>query len=177
MPQYPNSNYRGNNYKPNYNPRRQKSTEVEIVETLFKGLWWLITLPFKALIKKKNQAANRHGQNISSAVNAYDPNWVDVKQNEIVQLMSLGSPSNFSKAVLEADKLLDYCLKGQNVFGETMGERLKNARNLFSYEGYNAAWQGHKIRNEIVHNSEFEVTDFVARHAIENFKKAMRELK
>jgi hypothetical protein len=81
-----------------------------------------------------------------------------------------------SRAVLEADKILDHVLKGLRAPGLTMGDRLKASKNRFSPEGLDAAWHGHKVRNEIVHSSQYEITDFVAREAISNFKKALDEL-
>jgi len=57
-----------------------------------------------------------------------------------------------------------------------MGDRLKSSKNKFSAEGYDAAWRAHKVRNEIVHNTDYPVTDFVAKKAIENFQKAINEL-
>jgi DNA-binding LacI/PurR family transcriptional regulator len=78
--------------------------------------------------------------------------------------------------VLEADKLLDHLLKGHRAPGLTMGDRLKASEHRFSREAYNSAWNGHKVRNEIVHNAQYQLTDFMARAAIENFQKAIGEL-
>ena len=95
---------------------------------------------------------------------------------EIEQLLALGKPSNNARAVLEADKLLDHILKGLRTPGLTMGDRLKASHNKFSPEAYDAAWKAHKIRNELVHNSTFELMDFSAKSAISNFEKAIDEL-
>ncbi|HLB95980.1 MAG TPA: hypothetical protein VJK26_03720 [Patescibacteria group bacterium] len=146
-----------------------KSTEQKIVEGFFKSLWWLISLPFKLVFGKRSVA--QMGQTES-----LDPNFVASKWKEIEELMRLGRPSNYARAVLESDKLLDHILKGLNAPGPTMGDRLKASKNRFSPEGLDAAWRGHKVRNEIVHSSEYQITDFMAREAIGNFKKAIGEL-
>lgn len=159
-----------NYHKPAY--RRGKSTEQKVVETILKGLWWIVSLPFR-LIFNKNKSKSRY---LGDTTETVDNTYVQNKLQEIDELVKLGSPSNFSRAVLEGDKLLDHILKGLRTPGLTMGDRLRAAQNRFSSEGYNAAWQAHKIRNELVHNSQYEITDFMARDAINNFKKAIREL-
>ena len=149
----------------------REPTEQKIVKSILKGLWWLISAPFKLIFRKRNPGQMQQHGNIS-----VDRQFTQAKWQEIEQLMALGRPSNFSRAVLEADKLLDHILKGLRAPGLTMGDRLKASRNRFSHDGYNAAWQAHKIRNEVVHNSEYFLTDFLAREAIENFKKAISEV-
>ena len=148
-----------------------KSPEYKIVTSILKGLWWLISTPFKLISKKRNPGTRQTHENIS-----VDRAFVTNKWQEIEQLMALGSPSNYTRAVLEADKLLDHLLKARRAPGLTMGDRLKASTNKFSPESYQAAWNGHKVRNELVHNSEYQLTDFIARAAIENFKKAIGEL-
>jgi len=148
-----------------------KSSEYKIVTTILKGLWWLVSLPFRLIFRKKTHQNYNQPENIS-----LDHQFVQTKWQEIEQLMQLGSPSNYARAVLEADKLLDHILKAKRAPGLTMGDRLKASKNRFSPAGYNAAWSGHKVRNELVHNAEYQVTDFIARAAIENFKIAISEI-
>jgi hypothetical protein len=151
--------------------RHNKSTEQQIIESILKALWWLISAPFKLIFKKRNPGTRQTPENIS-----IDRQFVMAKWQEIDQLIVLGQPSNYQRAVLEADKLLDHLLKGHRAPGLTMGDRLKASEHRFSREAYNAAWNGHKVRNEIVHNAEYQMTNFIARAAIENFKKAIEEL-
>ncbi|OGD56242.1 hypothetical protein A2V71_02875 [Candidatus Berkelbacteria bacterium RBG_13_40_8] len=147
-----------------------KTTEQKAVEGFLKGLWWLISLPFRLIFGKRKSVPS------SLKEGGLDQQYVSQKWQEIQQLMQLGRPSNYSRAVLEADKLLDHVLKGYRVPGLTMGDRLKAARKRFSPEAYDAAWKAHKVRNELVHNSEFQLMDYQAKETIENFKKALKEL-
>ena len=147
----------------------RKTTEQKAVEGFLKGLWWLISLPYRLLFENKKSYQ-------TPARTSLDQQFVAQKWREIEQLMQLGGPSNFSRAVLEADKLLDHVLKSYRMPGLTMGDRLKAGKNRFSPEGYNAAWQGHKVRNEVVHNAEYQLMDFSAKAAIENYHKAIKEL-
>jgi len=148
-----------------------KTTEQKAVEGFLKGLWWLISLPFRLIFGKKGNKNQKEYQS-----GGLDSQYVSQKWAEITQLMQLGKPSNYSRAVLEADKLLDHVLKGYRTPGMTMGDRLKASHNRFSPEAYDAAWKAHKVRNELVHNSEFQVMDYTAKEAIRKFEIAIREL-
>ena len=163
--------YHVRKYRKPHSYRQGKSTEVKIVEALGRGIWFIVSLPFKLLF---GGGRNKSGRNYQET--SLDRSFVQTKWQEIDELMRLGSPSNFSRAVLEGDKLLDHVLKGLRTPGLTMGDRLKAARNKFTPEAYDAAWRAHKVRNEIVHESEYQITDFIAREAIANFKKAIGEL-
>jgi hypothetical protein len=151
--------------------RYKESSEQKIVKSILKGLWWLISTPFKLIFGKRNPGQNQTYANVS-----LDRQFAQTKWQEIEQLMTLGSPSNYSRAILEADKLLDHLLKAHRAPGLTMGDRLKASTNKFSREAYNAAWNGHKVRNELVHDAQFQLTNFVAQGAIDNFKIAISEL-
>ncbi|KKQ73191.1 MAG: hypothetical protein US94_C0035G0007 [Berkelbacteria bacterium GW2011_GWB1_38_5] len=147
------------------------STEEKILTSIGRGLWWVISLPYRLIFDKKTK-----GQKSYEQVEPASRNYVRNKWMEIEQLLALGKPSNNARAVLEADKLLDHILKGLRTPGLTMGDRLKASHNKFSPEAYDAAWKAHKIRNELVHNSTFELMDFSAKSAISNFEKAIDEL-
>jgi len=141
-------------------------------ENFLRVLWTVISWPFRLLFGKMSA----QGRSASGGKVELDKSYIQTKWQEIEQLMQLGSPSNYSRAVLEADKLLDHILKGFRAPGMTMGDRLKASQNRFSQEGYDATWKAHKVRNELVHNSQFELMDYSARQAIANFKKAIDEL-
>lgn len=99
------------------------------------------------------------------------------KWAEIETLMKVGRPSAFKTAVLDADKLLDHVLKSLNYRGQTMGERMKMIpRDDFDRDFFNDMWQAHKLRNEMVHNMDYNVMDFEARTAIKKFEKTLQDL-
>ena len=75
--------------------------------------------------------------------------------NKIRGLTTSSDESKLKSAVLEADKLLDYVLKSKKVRGETLGDRLKNSKNLFSTSSYNKVWEVHKLRNRLAHEMNF----------------------
>jgi len=145
----------------------KKGKGTKILESFLKAIWFIISLPFRLIFKIGKAKKSRE---------VLDRGFINTRWQEIEGLMRLGQPSNFARAVLEADKLLDHILKGFRAPGMTMADRLKASQNRFSKEGYNAAWQAHKVRNELVHNSQYELMDYFAKDAINNYKKAIDEL-
>lgn len=155
----------------------KKSPEIQIVERILAIIWWIISLPFRFLFgRKKEGLARRSPASLQDEGGGLDRNYIQTKWREIEQLMQLGHPSNFARAVLEADKLLDHILRSLRAPGTTMADRLKASQKRFSQEAYEAAWNAHKVRNELVHNTQFELMDYSAKSAISNFKKAINEL-
>lgn len=106
----------------------------------------------------------------------FDFSIIPVKWNEIQAMQSQGGPANYHQAIMEADKLVDLVLKSK-VSGETMGERLRNAKHLFSRDTYDKLWTAHKIRNKVAHEADFEGLSSDSALAVRNFEKALRELR
>lgn len=76
-------------------------------------------------------------------------------------------------AVLNADKLLDQALKARGYKGETMGDRLKNARTTF--KNNDSVWAAHKLRNQIAHE-DITIKPQTINQALRAFKKALKDL-
>jgi hypothetical protein len=76
-------------------------------------------------------------------------------------------------AIIDADKLLDKAMKQSGVRGDSMGERLKNAKNIIS--GYQNVWDAHKLRNRLVHE-EVSLKKSQATRALGAFKKALKSM-
>ena len=80
-------------------------------------------------------------------------------------------------AVMDADKLLDYCLRkrGGGKFDKmSLGEKLKKAEGYFS--DINGVWTAHKLRNKIAHELNIKLFENEAKQAISQFKKALKDL-
>lgn len=106
-----------------------------------------------------------------------DFRYVEEKWMEIENTAKLSGQSHFSKAIIEADKLTDYVLISKKVRGKTLGERLKNAKLFFSdYETYDRLWFAHKVRNSIVHEADFQLTNHEVKKAIEFYYQALKSL-
>lgn len=77
-------------------------------------------------------------------------------------------------AIINADKLLDQALRERGVSGETMGERMKTAKAMFSDN--NAVWNAHKLRNRIAHENTVKLNPLVTKRAMSAFKTALKDV-
>lgn len=102
-------------------------------------------------------------------VNKYRCKWLAIEQQ-----LKRDDRASYTVTVLEADKLLDQALRERGLKGETMGERMKNAKELWS--NANAVWQAHKVRNQIAHESDFKMGYDDARRALGGFKQALKDV-
>ncbi|MBU1033266.1 hypothetical protein KJ937_05065 [Patescibacteria group bacterium] len=77
-------------------------------------------------------------------------------------------------AVMEADNLLDSALKSMTMPGSTLGERLKVA--CYKYPKLRSVWWAHKLRNQLVHESSFNLGKRQANKALDEFERALKIL-
>ena len=90
------------------------------------------------------------------------------KLEEIDVLVQTTHENDLRTALIKIDALLDSVLQQKRIPGESLGERLKNARQHFDHSTYNAVWEAHKLRNKIVHEVDFRPPiAFIKQHYIE----------
>ncbi len=77
-------------------------------------------------------------------------------------------------AIMEADTLLDTGLKSIMMPGSTLGERLKVA--CYKYQKLQNVWWAHKLRNQLVHESSFELSQRQAKNALDEYERALKIL-
>ena len=102
-------------------------------------------------------------------VEHYRVRWLSIEQT-----LKRDEVASYHMAVLNADKLVDQALKERGIKGETMGERMKRASNVLTKR--NDFWSAHKLRNQIAHEPDVVVTYDSARHALDGFKQALKDL-
>ena len=95
---------------------------------------------------------------------------------KVEELLKVKRESALKQALMEADKLLGLALKEKRLKGETLGERLKEAKALFEPNFYQELWEAHKLRNRLVHEDD-EILSFQIEKAVKVFKKALEKLK
>jgi hypothetical protein len=88
--------------------------------------------------------------------------------------MQNSGPSGLKAALIDADKLLDYCMIGKGFAGDTMGDRLKSGGSRFN--NLNAVWSAHKLRNQIAHEVEHDLVPEQIKRAINDLGLAIRDL-
>lgn len=94
---------------------------------------------------------------------------------EVVRKIESANPSDWNLAVIQADAVFDEVLRGMGLPGETMGERLQRLDSS-KLQNLNNVWEAHKIRNQIVHESDRILTQEEANRAVTYFKWALQEL-
>lgn len=77
-------------------------------------------------------------------------------------------------AVIDADKLLDEALKRRKYGGKTMGERLVKAQRDLSDN--DKTWFGHKLRNKLVHEQDYKLTQKDVKQALIGIRQALKDL-
>lgn len=102
-------------------------------------------------------------------VEKYRMRWLAVEQSLVRE-----NESSYHLAVLNADKLVDQALRDKGFRGQTMGERLKAAKDKLTHR--NDIWEAHKLRNKIAHESDVRVSYDQARRALAGFKQALKDL-
>jgi hypothetical protein len=93
---------------------------------------------------------------------------------EILKKLAGGSRDSLKVAIVEADKLVDTVLKDAGLEGEHMADRLDKLKpeELVSF---NRLWRAHRVRNEVVHSPDFEVTPALAEQTIEDYEAFLKE--
>lgn len=91
---------------------------------------------------------------------------------EIVQLCN--DKNTWFQAVVEGDKLLEEALKQSKYPGKSTAERMVKANRVFSDP--DLTWRAHKIRNKVVHESDFKLKKNLVNQAMSGFKRALKDL-
>ncbi|MBI3632702.1 MAG: hypothetical protein HY226_00240 [Candidatus Vogelbacteria bacterium] len=95
---------------------------------------------------------------------------------DIMDHIESDNESQWKLALIDADKLLEVALKLEGYEGESIGDRLKTAESMGSFVALQDAWEAHKVRNRIAHESGFELTKREARRAVELYKTTLENL-
>lgn len=94
----------------------------------------------------------------------------------IVHRANTGTPENLRWAVMEADALVDHVLRQRGVAGESMSERLQNARWAGS-KIIDKVFDAHRLRNELAHTPGYQMSSKQAEKALFSFRDFLKELK
>lgn len=97
-----------------------------------------------------------------------------VRWQKILDQVNSDNPNNWKVAILEADVLLNDVLGEQGFFGETVSDKLKDAQTS-NIESIQFAWDAHKIRNNIAHQIDYNITQHEARMAISMYERFFNE--
>lgn len=102
-----------------------------------------------------------------------DRDYYRAQWQKIEQLQNQGG-TGWHLAILEADKLLDQALKAAGYPGQTMGDRLKDARSAFRSNDH--VWQAHKLRNRLAHETDVHLNGIVVSRTLRQFKAGLKDI-
>ncbi len=82
--------------------------------------------------------------------------------------------TTWTKALLEADKLLDKALKKRRYSGKSMGERMVSAQRSFSQN--DAVWAAHNLCKKIIATPHLKLRETDVKRALVGFRQALRDV-
>ena len=92
----------------------------------------------------------------------------------ILEKSKSNPPQSYVLAIIEADKFVDDILKRMGLQGEHMADRLERL-SASDLKTLDKLWRVHKIRNELVHNPDFNISPTDAREVLEGYEKFLKE--
>jgi len=135
------------------------------------GAWAIILINKIGLFKKFFKATGdflKGGKFPKKNLNA---SW-----QKIVSRLSKDDEASLQLALIEADNLFDDLLKLMGLPGESMADRLKYL-NPAQVSNIEEIWQAHKLRNQLVHGSEYPIARSEIEFGVRAYEKALKELK
>jgi len=90
------------------------------------------------------------------------------------QWAGINDKKSEAEKLIYADRLLDSAMRKLNIRGQTMGERLNNSEAFV--KDLNSVWKAHKLRNKLVHEPDFNVSEKDVKHSLNVYKKALKDL-
>lgn len=125
----------------------------------------IVAVALLALVAMVLSGKRRHSFNVQE----YQTKWLKIENG-----LTKADTRSYNLSVLEADKLLDKALKEMGIPGQSMGEKLKKLGNRLP--NLQQVWHAHRLRNQIVHESDFQVKYDDAKHALRIFRQALKNL-
>lgn len=92
----------------------------------------------------------------------------------VIRHIESQNQNDWKQAILEADMILDDILTTMGYKGESIGEKLKRVVEG-DFKSVQDAWEAHKVRNQIAHEPNFNLTHYDALAAVNLYKKVFEE--
>lgn len=95
--------------------------------------------------------------------------------SRIKKRMETGKASDFKMAIVDADALLKEILEKMGYKGETMRQILESIDSKV-LPNIASVWEAHEIRNNIVHNPDYDISLEKARKMMQVYEQSFRDL-
>jgi len=86
-----------------------------------------------------------------------------------------GSVDALKLGIIEADKLADDALKKLGLHGEHMADRLEHL-SIEQVRTLDRLWRAHRLRNDLVHTPDFNLTPEIAARTLEDYRAFLKEI-
>lgn len=143
--------------------QKQPGVLENVIISIGKGIWFLVSWPFKKIFGKEKEKYNR-AKNLAK--------WL-----EIEKLLDSGDEIHAEQAVVRADKFFDAQLKHGGAQGNTFADRLRDWENNFSRNNYQGVWNAHKLRNQITHDDEHKPSLNECKNALGKFRRGLENIR
>ncbi len=113
--------------------------------------------------------ANRAAENYFD-IERYKEAWKKIKEKAFE-----APPHSLTWGVVSADNLADNALKEMKLPGEHMADRLENLE-FGDRKTLENLWRAHKIRNDLVHTQDFEISGDEAKELLDVYETFLKKL-
>ncbi len=131
---------------------------------ILKWVWQFIVFLFGGADPRRKRISPQTSQKITAK-------W----EESVKPALKTRNPSQLRQALITADLLLDNALS-ELFEGQSMSDRLKNAKDSYEWDQYDKIWKAHKARNSMVHDLDYEPTYFILEEAINDLKYGIEVL-
>lgn len=94
---------------------------------------------------------------------------------EVLSKIESKEEANHKLAIIEADVLLDGVLAKMGYLGETLSEKLEKIQPS-ALSTVSELRQAHYVKNNILHDPDFNLSPQKAREVIDSYEKVLKEL-
>lgn len=140
---------------------------------LLLAAWLAIIIIALKIIKLRKAEADNLNLMLQSKsdieVPKQDPRWERVQR-----ALESENQNDWKQAIIEADNMLDEMVRALRPAGENLGERLKSIEPS-DFLTIQDAWEAHKVRNRIAHESDYVLTRREFSRVIALFKNVFEE--
>jgi hypothetical protein len=92
----------------------------------------------------------------------------------ITRRINSANDSDWKLAIIEGDKFVDDVVRHLGGQGNTLGERL-NSLPPGTIQNLDELWSAHKVRNNIVHDPDYRLTQDKAKEVVGQYEKVLKE--
>ncbi len=101
---------------------------------------------------------------------------VEEEWSKIIEKVQDGSSHSLTLAIIDADKLLDDTLQVMGLSGEHFSERFEALNKIKKLKSAQSVWQAHRIRNNLVHASGFQIAPKQAQDVLRAYEALFKEI-